>query len=438
MKKKVLAALLVGMMSVSLLAGCSTGMENDASSSAPSGAAVNSESNVSSGSGSEGSGESTGTGEKLENVVLCLSNASDNYIGTVVGETIKAACEEAGANVQVVDAANNTSTHVNQIQNAATQGADLIYVFPAGDGPTYAEVLKSARDSGIVTVMSNNYPGDGVLDCYVGNDEFQMGAMMAAMVSEYIEETWPDAGAGEIPVLTLEASFNENAIRRCIGMRLIAEKYLREGDITSGYFVKEDGDPVYYLDEDGNEVEVDEPTGGLILDENGYAQLNPYYNEKVKLVEYSDKSYTGTDSTTAQNAIENTVTMGEKDLKVVMSYGDTGAAIETKLRELCESGQITTPVEEVAAFCSDLTDTNKDLILRSADNSSVLRGVMASGNLVNRLCENIQTLIKGGTVQEYEMMVLSYECLNDNGSDIETVTYDTCPQLPDTELFFPG
>ncbi len=57
--------------------------------------------------------------------------------------------------------------------------------------------------------MSNNYPGDGVLDCYVGNDEFQMGAMMAAMVSEYIEETWPDAGAGEIPVLTLEASFNE-------------------------------------------------------------------------------------------------------------------------------------------------------------------------------------------------------------------------------------
>ncbi len=89
MKKKVLAALLVGMMSVSLLAGCSTGMENDASSSAPSGAAVNSESNVSSGSGSEGSGESTGTGEKLENVVLCLSNASDNYIGTVVGEKLR-------------------------------------------------------------------------------------------------------------------------------------------------------------------------------------------------------------------------------------------------------------------------------------------------------------------------------------------------------------
>ena len=430
MKKKVLAALLAGLMSASLLTGCSTGMESDDSSTASSGGAANSESSTASGSNSESTGGNTGTGEKLENVVLCLANASDNYIGTVVGETIKAACEEAGANVQVVDAANNTSTHVNQIQNAATQGADLIYVFPAGDGPTYAEVLKS--------VMSNNYPGDGVLDCYVGNDEFQMGAMMAAMVSEYIDETWPDAGAGEVPVLTLEASFNENAIRRCLGMRLIAEKYLREGDITSGYFVKEDGDPVYYLDEDGNEVEVDEPTGGLILDENGYAQLNPYYNEKVKLIEYSDKSYTGTDSTTAQNAIENTVTMGENGLKVVMSYGDTGAAIETKLRELCESGQITTPVDEVAAFCSDLTDTNRDLILRSADNSSVLRGVMASGNLVNRLCENIQTLINGGTVQEYEMMVLSYECLNDDGSDIETVTYDTCPQLPDTELFFPG
>lgn len=265
-------------------------------------------------------------------VAMSLGDASDYYIGTMVGANVQSAFEEAGASVQVLDAGNDIANQINQIQNAITSGVDIIYVFPSGDGPTYAETLEMAKDAGITTIMSNNYPGEGVVDAFVGNGEFQMGAMMAAMVSEWVDENYPDAGAGEVPVLITEASLNDNSIRRDLGMRLISEKYLRKADTASIYFVSEEGDPVTYIDEGGNEAEVEEPTGGLILDEGGHAQLNPFYNEKVRLVEYSNRNSAGYDATEAQNAVENAITMGETNLAAFMSYGAPVLQWQQRLR----------------------------------------------------------------------------------------------------------
>ena len=128
--------------------------------------------------------------------------------------------------------------------------------------------------------------------------------------------------------------------------------------------------------------------------------------------------------------------MGEKDLKAVMSYGDTGAAIDTKIRELCKDSRITTSVDKIAVFCSDLTDTNRNLILSSSDNTSVLRGVMASGDLIATLQEDAKAMVKGEELPEYTMEPISYMTANDDGSEIKTVYYTDCPQLPDTEDFF--
>lgn len=414
MKKKVLAALLTGAMVLSMLAGCGTTDDGDAKTTSP---------------------EKKADDGKVS-VALSLANAADYYIGTMVGASVQSAFEDAGASVQVLDGANDVTNQLNQIQNAITSGADIIYIFPAGDGPTYYDALQTAREAGVRTLMSNNYPGDGGADVYVGSDEFQMGVMMSAMVSEWADTNYPDAGAQEVGVLIVESTFNENAIKRCLGMRMIGEKFLRKGDTAAIKFVKEEGSPVTYLDENGKEVAVDEPTGGLLLDKDGHAQLNPYYNEKVKLIEYSNRNSAGTDSTEAQNAIENAVTMGEKDLKAVMSYGDTGAAIDTKIRELCKDGRISTPVENIAVFCSDLTDTNKDLILSSTDNTSVLRGVMASGDLIATLMEDAKAMVNGEELPEYTMEPISYMTANEDGSEIKTVYYTDCPQLPDTEEFF--
>lgn len=437
MRRKLVSIVMTGVLAISALAGCGSAGSGTGSSqaSAESGGAESSD--VESGKTEGGSSESSGAENNgAVNVVLSLGNASDYYIGTMVGANVQAAFEEAGASVQVLDGGDDVANQVNQIQNAVIGGADIIYIFPAGDGPTYYDALQMAREAGIRTLMSNNYPGEGGADVYVGSDEFQMGVMMSALLSRWVDETYPDAGAGEVSVLIAESTFNENAIRRCLGMRLVGEKFLRKCDTASIYYVKEEGDEVTYIDESGNEVAVDEPTGGLILDADGHAQLNPYYNEKVKLIEYSNRNSAGTDATEAQNAIENAITMGESDLKAFMSYGDVGAAAETKIRELCEDGRITTDVDKFAVFCSDLTDTNRELILKSGNNESILRGVMASGDLVQTLMEDAKAMVNGEEPPAYTMEPISYMKLNEDGSDIETVYYTDCPQLPATEEFF--
>ena len=421
MKKKIWAVLLAGTLSASLFAGC--GSSGD---TAADGASDTSETADASGDG------------QLD-VVLSLADESDYYIGTMVGATVKTAFEEEGANVQVLDGANDVQNQVNQIQNAITQGADIIYVFTAGNGDVYVDVLNQAKEAGIKTILSGNDPGEGVVDAYIGADEFQFGVMMAKMCGDWVNETYPDAADGEVGILFAEASGNSNMIKRCIGMRSIEQKFLREADMANiGYVVEEGEGSVTYLDENGNEQEVDEPTGGLLLDENGYAQLNPYYNSKVRVITYGDRNAAGLDSTIAQNAIEDTITNGETNLCGVLSYGDTGAAIETKMREMIDDGRIDKTYDQVACWCSDLTDTNRDLIMKSVTGESVLRGVGTSGDAIASVCDVAKKMCEGSSDFEAHFMEpISYVIANEDGSDVIETDYSECTQLPDTSLIIP-
>jgi ABC-type sugar transport system substrate-binding protein len=386
--------------------------------------------------GSCGKSEKAGEKSGKVKVALSLADASDYYIGTMVGEAVKSAFEEAGAAVQVLDAGNNVTNQLNQIQNAITGGNNIIYIFPAGDGAAYFDALQTARKAGVKTLTSNTYPGDGGADVYVGSDEFQMGVMMSALLSEWADKTYPNAGPREVNALIVEATINESAIKRCLGMRLVGEKFLRKCDTAAVYYIKKDGPAVSYLDNNGKEAAVDEPTGGLLLDQNGRAILNPYYNPKIKLIEYSNRNSAGFDSTEAQKAVENALTMGYKNLAAVISYGDTGAAVATKVRELRDEGRITTDLEKLAVFCSDLTNTNRDLILRSSNNASLLRGVMGAGDLIGTLQNYAKKMVAGENLPAFTMEPISFMTINGEGSGIRTVYYTDCPQLPATEEFF--
>ncbi|MDR0562875.1 MAG: substrate-binding domain-containing protein [Spirochaetaceae bacterium] len=367
---------------------------------------------------------------------LSLADASDYYIGTMVGAAVRKAFEEAGAAVQVFDAGNDVTNQMNQIQNAITSGNTILYVFPAGDGTTYFDVLQTARQAGVKTLTSNTYPGDGGADVYVGSDEFQMGVMMSALLSEWVDKTYPAAGQDEVTVLIVEATINESAIKRCLGMRLAGEKFLRKCDTAAVYYIKKEGPAVAYLDSNGTEIPVNEPSGGLLLDKNGRAILNPYYNPKIKLIEYSNRNSAGFDSTEAQKAVENALTMGYNNLAAVISYGDTGAAVETKVRELRDEGRIATDLNKLAVFCSDLTNTNRDLILRSYTDASILRGVMGAGDLIGTLQNYAKKMVAGEHLPAYTMEPISYMTVAEDGNSIRTVYYTDCPQLPATEKFF--
>jgi hypothetical protein len=110
--------------------------------------------------------------------------------------------------------------------------------------------------------------------------------------------------------------------------------------------------------------------------------------------------------------------------------------VETKIRELCAEGKITTDVKNIAVFCSDLTDTNNRLILSNYTGASVLRGVMGAGDLIGTLKNYAKKMVNGETLPAYTMEPISYMTVNANGSGIRTVYYTDCPQLPATEEFF--
>ncbi|WP_019004496.1 sugar ABC transporter substrate-binding protein [Cohnella laeviribosi] len=383
---------------------------------------------------SQSSGKNSGNDKSTVRVSVSLADSTDYYIGTIVGARVSEAFKNAGATVDVLDGASSVSTQLQQIQNAVTNGADIIYVFPVGDAQAYGDTLRNARKAGVKVLVSHNNTGKGTYDAFVGSEEFYMGAMMAKMVSRWIDYSLPDAQ--KVKALILEAHFNETMAHRVLGMRLISEKFLRKADIRNMYFVKKDGDPVYYKDAAGNVLPVDEPTGGLILDEEGYAILNPFYDPRVELIESSNRVSAGVNATEAQAALEAAVTNGHDDIQIIMSYGDLGITMSQKVIEMSQTGLLKHDLPELAVFGSDATDANLEAIAKSADNTTVFRGVMAAGDLVNTLSEYAAKMVRGEEVPEITMEPLSYVMADENGN-LVTVMYTDVEQLsPSIEEFF--
>lgn len=418
--KKFVAILTTVIMSISLLAGCS-------------GATTTSTAIDTSTAAGETTTQAAANNGPVK-VVMSLADSSDYYIGTMVGAKVKEAFEAAGAEVEVLDAASQMSTQVQQIQNAVTQGANIIYVFPSGDAEAFHDPLVAARDAGVKVLVSNNNPGEGAFDAYVGSEEFYMGAMMAKLVSNWIDQTIPEAT--QVKTLILEANFNETMAHRCLGMRLVGEKFLRQADLKTMYFVKTDGQPVNYIDKDDTVKPVDEPTGGLILDKDGNAILNPFYDSRVKLVEAGNRATVGVTATEAQAAIAEAVTNGNDDLQVVITYGDVGIASSEKLVELSSAGTIKNDVSKVAVFCSDATDANIEAIKSSPDNKSVLRGVMAAGDLIQTVSEIAAQMVKGEAFTAFTMEPLSYITSDGKGGTTQVLYTDVEPLSPTIEQFF--
>ncbi len=381
---------------------------------------------------------STGTVTKEEDnkkmAGICIPQGSEFFL--LIGDQVQAALEAEGYSVQVTNANDDTQTMVKQIQNFTTQGVDILYVFPAGDAAAFHDVMQQATDTGIKTVVSHNNTGEGTATAFVQCDEFIMGIMMAPMVSAWADKTFPDAGIGEIKVTVFEQSLIPDMVKRSTGMKIIAEKFLRKVDLTTGKFAKTEGDAVTYIDTDGQEKAVDEPTGGLILDENGKAQLNPFYNEKVKLIEISNRTI-GTEIE-AQDALDLLVTAdngSNQDVKAVMCYaGSAAAGASEKMLGLVSSGVIKEDLSKLAVFGADLTDSNIERIKQSADNTSLVRGVMTNGNIVQTIIDTVSAVAKGEEVPPQQWEDLGYLTLNNDGTDTVQTLYNN--ELPETSEFF--
>lgn len=312
-----------------------------------------------------------------------------------LAESITRQFSNAGYNVKVFYCDNLIETQLRQIQGIITMNAAVMIVHCNGNNTTYRDEFRTAQENGITVVAMDMI--DEMSDCSIMVKDYPIfqGTRMCEQISGFLDDEYPDAEPGSVDVLLLERSSNLNYIYTGAGYKLIQEKYLRYFDVEAMEFIREPGGVVYYYDEDMRYEEVDEPTGGLILNEAGEAQLNPYYDERVCLRYATSRNVVG--SLESQNVIDAYMATenGPKVRIVAAQDGEAAIGAAERLLFYCEAGVLQADISQIAVFGVGNTQTNRGLVMSSLRNESVFRGYVF-GESADTKVSNILFMLRGG------------------------------------------
>lgn len=358
---------------------------------------------------------------KTEHTPLaCLSLiTNDDSFPLEISQAFEDALLPLGYRIQIVFCDNNIGTQRMHIENFISNDADLMLVHTAGNSNDYVDLFAKAQKSDCkVIVMARE-----ILDyCDVQSlgYSFLKGIAKCELVKEFLNKQYPYAPAGSVTVLVLENLSKTGYIMTSAGMRLLNQKYLRYFDYINLEFINEETDDiVYYFDDEGRSLPVDENTGGLILNEKGYAMLNPCYDERVALVTASNKDITTV--LDGQNAIDYFIaTPNGTDLKVVISFsGDAAVGANQRMMHYYRSEVLTSDINDYAVFGSDDTETNRNLMLKSTLNKSMYRGFVGYKSVYWEITTMIDMVLDDDNTNTLlELEVLKGK-LNDAGDSVE-------------------
>ncbi len=188
MKKKMLAMLLVAVMTLSL-AACGGQEETPAADTAETEETTETE-NTEETADTEETAESTDASE-LTIGVSFGQNVHPFFVAMQLG--IEAACEEYGIeNLNILAADSSLETQVSQIENLVTMGCDVILLNPY-DSAGVVNAVAAANDAGIAVITMD-------IDCegstaYVASNNVEVGRLLG----EYIVDQL--GGEGQIAII---------------------------------------------------------------------------------------------------------------------------------------------------------------------------------------------------------------------------------------------
>lgn len=189
-----------------------------------------------------GSGDSAGTGggggggDKKVIGVSLADQKSLFYIAEADG--IKAAAKEAGVEIVLLSADNNSTQQVNQVNDLITQGVDAL-IFTAQDATAAAAGVRAANRANIPVIAVDQKPesGEGKLATYIATDSVKAAEQLCTWMFEKM------GGSGEIGILqgvlgsTAELQRSEGcdkALAKNPGIKVVA-KQSANWDETEGY-----------------------------------------------------------------------------------------------------------------------------------------------------------------------------------------------------------
>lgn len=234
MKKRLLAAVLTGMMVLGMLNGCGSApaskdgedapAENtaddagndDAKDTADEGA---SDEKTDDGNGEEAAADTsfiteiTPCGEKGDQIqtVAYIPMATSNTLFQAMADTVVAQLEAAGFEAEYTSPEFDPGAQLEIFENYVTQGFDCIIVFPI-NADSLSDAVKEAREAGIKVICQVNQAGE--CDGWVGSSGVDMGKGTCEVAAEWVEEKFADAEDGSVKtaVITYRTDDNNSAI----------------------------------------------------------------------------------------------------------------------------------------------------------------------------------------------------------------------------------
>lgn len=333
----------------------------------------------------------------------CITMSSaDNEFARALSESLTSGLEGLGYSVDLMYCDNDINTQLIQIENYAATDPDIIIIDCVGNDENYSRVLSriSEKRAAIVTINSSREIEGS--DIQLLNSGLSKGICVSWLVTSFLNKI----GILEdekVDVLLLGTASNQKEIVTLAGYQLVAERFIRKFDKVTLSFIKEESDTtVYYIDGYGNLQVVKEPAGGLLLDENGYAIENPYYDPRVNLI-VSSNFLNIQSNLEGQKAIDIYLAdVKNRDICVVIgASGEAAVGAASRIEFYSKQGILSRDMSEIAVFGADDTEQNRTLVLQSELGNGVYRGFVGDFN-VQKEVDNLLRTLKAGRTSSYK------------------------------------
>jgi inositol transport system substrate-binding protein len=150
---------------------------------------------------------------------VAAANFDDKWM-SYMHDGFRAAAEEAGVRMTMVDGKNDPAVQQGQVETFITQGVDAIVIVPV-QASTMGPIIDSTEAADIPLVAVNRFPPEPMfsrLATYVGSDEVYAGTVQAEKIAELL--------GGQGDVVIIHGQFGHPAeIGRTQGNKAVFDKF---------------------------------------------------------------------------------------------------------------------------------------------------------------------------------------------------------------------
>lgn len=291
------------------------------SMAACSGGSSSSSSAVASTSDSTSATAEASNGKKYR-IGLSMGTSNTEFCMKLMQEVQNACDENPDVELTTLSADGDSNTQVMNIDNLVTMGVDAICIYP-NDPEVCVDSMKKARDAGIYVVIIDQIPDDrDSFDVGISVSMHDLGQGVDEMTSDWIDATFPDAADGSVQCGVLGVWSTEQFAERCDVFNEMAD-----------------------------------------------------YNSKAVVVESYDTNVTNFATETAQNV--ELLLQKHPDINAILCFTDTQACIAEETIEK-NKDVLNLDTSKIGIFTVDHSSTSYELLGKSADNESCLRGIVTT------------------------------------------------------------